>query len=177
MKVDSPDVLHKSDVGAVRVGVTPADAPGVYDELLDAARAAAPGAELRGVLVQEQVEPGIELLVGVQGGRDGYRPIVTVGLGGTAVEIYADVASALAPVNDAASEALLRSLRGGPLLDGFRGRPAADVRAAARAIAAISELGARLGDELLDLEVNPLIVHEHGVHAVDFVCRLRRRDG
>jgi acetate---CoA ligase (ADP-forming) len=67
----------------------------------------------------------------------------------------------------------LRTLRGWPLLDGFRGGAAVDVEAAARAVSAISRLGDRLGDALVDLEVNPLVVHSRGVHAVDFVCRLR----
>ena len=105
--------------------------------------------------------------------RDGYRAVLTVGIGGTAVEIYGDIATALAPVDAEHALALLRSLKGWRLLSGFRGSAPVDVDAAARAIAAISQLGARFGDALLDLEVNPLIVHACGAQAVDFVCRLR----
>lgn len=173
LKMQSADLLHKTDVGAVEVGVGPDEAAGAYDALVTRVLAALPAAVIRGVLVQEHVDPGVELLVGVQGARDGYRAVLTVGIGGTAVEIYGDIATALAPVDTDAALDLLRSLRGWPLLHGFRGSAPVDVDAAARAIAGVSRLGDRFGDALVDLEVNPLIVHAHGALAVDFVCRLR----
>jgi acetate---CoA ligase (ADP-forming) len=173
LKVLSADLLHKTDVGAVEVGVWPEDAPRAYDALVARIRAGAPYAAIDGVLVQEQVDPGVELLVGVQGSRDGYRPLLTVGIGGTAVEIYGDVTTALAPVDAEGALDLLRALRGWPLLRGYRGRAPVDVDAAARATAAISRLGDYFGEALVDLEVNPLVVHAHGAHAVDFLCRLR----
>jgi acyl-CoA synthetase (NDP forming) len=173
LKVQSADLLHKTDVGAVELDVRPDDAARAYDALVARVRRVAPTAGIDGVLVQEQVDAGVELLVGVQGARDGYRAAATVGIGGTAVELYGDVATALAPVDADEALALLRSLRGWPLLDGFRGSAPLDVEAAAAAVAAISQLGDRFGDALVDLEVNPLIVHAHGAHAVDFVCRLR----
>ena len=113
-----------------------------------------------GVLVQTRARPGVELLVGVQGRAAGYPPVVTVGLGGTAVELDPDVASGLAPLDDAQARALLEALRGWALLDGHRGRTRADVDAAAAAIAALSRLAIELGDDLVELEVNPLVVHD-----------------
>ena len=173
LKVQSPDVLHKSDVGAVALGVHTDDVEAVYDTITSRVRHRLPTAAIDGVLVQEQVDAGVELLVGVQGSRDGYRAVLTVGIGGTAVEIYGDIATALAPVDADQALELLRTLRGWPLLDGFRGRARVDVEAAARAISAISRRADHFGDTLVDLEVNPLIVHARGVHTVDFVCRLR----
>jgi len=175
MKVQSAQLLHKSEAGAVRVGVAPAAAAAVYDELVTVARAHAPEAVIDGVLLQRRAQPGIELLVGVQGPRDGYPPVITVGAGGLAVEIFADVATAIAPLDEAGALTLLRRLKSWPLLAGYRGRAAADVVHAARVIARIGDLAVSVGDRLIDLEVNPLIVHESGsgADAVDFLARLR----
>ncbi|MCU1501005.1 MAG: Acyl-CoA synthetase forming, partial [Ilumatobacteraceae bacterium] len=174
MKVQAPSLTHKSDHAAVRVGVEPGAAAAVFDELIAAADRGG-FTDVDGVLVQAMAAPGVELLVGVTAGDDGYPPIVTVGLGGTAVELLGDVASATAPIDPPAAERLLRQLRGFPLLDGFRGRLRSDVGAAAHAIAALSQVAMAFGGRLDELEVNPLIVHEigSGVTAVDLLLTLR----
>ena len=179
MKVQSAQLLHKSEAGAVRVGVVPGTAAAAYGELVAAAREHAPEAVIDGVLLQRMARPGIELLVGVQGPRDGYPPVITVGAGGLAVEIFADVATAIAPLDEAAALALLRRLMVWPLLTGYRGRAAACAASAARVIARIGDLAVSVGDRLIDLEVNPLIVHESGsgADAVDFLARLRPASG
>jgi acyl-CoA synthetase (NDP forming) len=173
LKVQSPDVLHKTEVGGVRVAVAADAVGGAYTEMLAAVRSAVPDAHIDGVLVQELVGAGLELLVGITGGRDGYGPVIVVAAGGIAAELYGDTASALAPLDVASAEMLLRSLKSWALLDGYRGRPRLDVTAACEAIAALSRVAVDFGDALIDLEVNPLIVHEHGVHAADFLARLR----
>ncbi|MFB9566035.1 acetate--CoA ligase family protein [Saccharopolyspora hordei] len=169
LKVQSPDLTHKSDVGGVVVGVPADRADGATRDLLDTVAANAPHARVEGVLVQEVVPPGVELLLGVQGSEHGYPPVVTVGMGGTATELYRDVVSALAPLDTDQALALLRRLRGWPLLDGFRGRPRGDVAAAAAAIAAVSQAAVELGDGLAEIEVNPLVVHATGAVATDLV--------
>jgi acyl-CoA synthetase (NDP forming) len=171
LKVQSPDVAHKSELGAVVVGVSAADALAAGEAMLRAVAGARPDAVVEGVLVQRMCPPGTELLVGVRAGAHGYPATVTVGIGGTTVELYGDVATAFAPLDAASAMALLRSLRGFPLLDGFRGRPPADVVAAADAVARLSQACAAPG--LLELEVNPLIVHPagDGVTAVDLLVR------
>jgi acyl-CoA synthetase (NDP forming) len=175
LKVQSSGLLHKTELGAIRVGVAPEDVADAYDDLIATVGVAAPEAEIQGVLVQAQVEAGIELLVGIQGPRGGYPPVVTVGMGGTAVEVYGDVASALAPLSEQDAHGLLRSLRCWPLLTGFRGAPPFDVHAASATIANLTDLAMSLGDDLIELEVNPLIVHGQGLgaHATDFLARLR----
>jgi acyl-CoA synthetase (NDP forming) len=171
LKVQSPDVLHKSELGAVAIGVDAEHAEASGARMLAGLRAALPDARIDGILVQRRAEPGTELLVGVRAGRDGWPPTVTVGIGGTAVELYGDVATAFAPLDTAAAEVLLRTLRGFPLLDGFRGRPRADLAAAADAVTRLSRLAALPG--LVELEVNPLIVHAagRGATAVDLLVR------
>jgi acyl-CoA synthetase (NDP forming) len=175
LKVISADLLHKTDHGGVRVGVEPAAVGAAFDEMVGRVAAELPDAVIDGVLVQCRAAPGVELLVGVTGPADGYPPVVTVGVGGTAVEVYADVASALAPLDEAAALDLLRRLRGFPLLTGYRSAPPADVEAAAAAVAGLSQAAVALGPGLVEIEVNPLIVHRPGSGATAVDLLLRRR--
>ena len=140
---------HKTEAGAVRLGVTVADAAAVHAEL-----SGLPG--VTGVLVQEQVPDGVELLVAVDGGRDGWPPVLTVGHGGVATEVHRDVVHALAPVTPETAEAMLRALRCWPLLAGHRGAPGVDLDAAVDAVVRLSRACAVPG--LGELEVNPLVL-------------------
>lgn len=169
LKVQSPDLAHKTDVGGVLVGVPVERADRAARDMLDAVAANAPHARIDGVLVQEVLPPGVELLIGVQGSKHGYPPVVTVGMGGTTAELYSDVVSALGPLDAERAVGLLRRLRGWPLLDGFRGRPRYDVAAAAAAIASLSQAAVELGPALAELEINPLVVHETGATAADLL--------
>ncbi|MDD7967471.1 acetate--CoA ligase family protein [Actinomycetospora lemnae] len=140
---------HKTEAGAVRLDVPTDTAAAVHAEL-----AALPGAT--GVLVQERVPGGVELLVSVDGGRDGWPPVLTVGHGGTATEVHRDVVHALAPVTPETARSMLGSLRCWPLLAGHRGVPGVDLDAAVDAIVRISRAAALPG--LGELEVNPLVL-------------------
>lgn len=173
LKISAPSILHKTDVGGVRVGVDAGDEHAVR-EAYQAVRAAG-GEDTEGVLVQRMAAPGVELLVGVQGARDGYPAVLTVGIGGVATEIYADTASALAPATPDQVTALLQRLTGAPLLAGHRGAPPADIDAAAHAIAALSGYAAALGDRLEELEINPLLVHDRDATAADLLVRFTTR--
>lgn len=174
VKLQSPQILHKTEMGLVVVGAAAAQVGTLYDEMIARARQHAPHAVVEGVLVQRRVRSGVEVLIDVQVQDEGYPPVLTVGLGGTAVELYADVDTGLLPVDHDTALRMLRRLRGWPLLDGFRGGPVHDVDAAARAIVATAEVAAALGPDLVEFEINPLIVHEkgHGATAVDFVAHL-----
>lgn len=169
LKIQSPDLTHKSDVGGVLVGVASDQAGREAARMLDSVARTAPQARIDGVLVQELLPPGLELLVGVQGSRDGYPPVLTVGMGGVTAEVDDDVTSALAPVTTDQAITLLQRLRGWPLLDGFRGRPRLDVVAAGEAISALSHAAVELGERLTELEINPLVVHQTGCTAADLV--------
>ncbi len=170
LKLQSADVAHKTEAGAVRVGVRPPDVEAAAAEMLAGAPA---DATIDGILVQRRAAAGLELLVGVEGAENGYPPVVTVGLGGTATELLRDVASALAPLTPPDALALLQRLRSWPLLAGHRGRPGVDVDAVVAAIVAVSSAARQLGERLGELEINPLIAHEHGAIAVDLVLRMR----
>ncbi|MGY1834432.1 acetate--CoA ligase family protein [Blastococcus sp. SYSU DS0510] len=172
LKLAAGDLAHKSEVGGVRVGVAAEEAAGVFTELVEAARRHhVPGVE--GVQVQELIPPGTELILAATAGRDGFPPVVTVGLGGITTELYRDIASGLAPVTPEHAWSMLRGLRAWPLLAGFRGAPPADVAAAVDAVVRLSQAAVAGGDRLAEFEVNPLIVGAQGggATAVDVLVR------
>lgn len=166
LKVVSPDIVHKSDVGGVRVGL------GSADEVAAAARAMAerigkevPDARIEGFSVQEMVTGEVEVLIGVR--RDPqFGPIVLLGMGGVAVEIMKDVAVATAPVSRERALQMVDELRMSPLLKGARGRPVVDIEAIVDAVERVSWLASDMGTQLVDLEINPLIVRAQGGGAV-----------
>ncbi|GAA0627970.1 acetate--CoA ligase family protein [Sporichthya brevicatena] len=159
LKAVAPGLEHKTELGGVRLDV-PADRAVVEAaELLSSV----PGAQA--VLVQEQIPGGVELLVSVTAPADGWPGVLTVGRGGTEVELHRDLAHALAPVSADTARALLSSLRCWPLLAGHRGAPARDVEAAVAAVERISRAGRAPG--VRELEVNPLVVGRSGAVAVD----------
>ncbi len=161
LKAIDPGLLHKSDAGGVAVGL--ADAASVRAAAEDMLGRLRP--ELLFVEQQADVRDGIELVVGAT--RDPrFGPILLVGLGGVLVEVLADSALALAPVDPAGAEELLRSLRTAARLDGVRGRPAVDVAAASRVVAALSQVAAA-HPEISEIEINPLIVTPRGCVALD----------
>lgn len=175
MKIVSPDIAHKSDIGGVRLGVTVDRASDVHDEILAACVAGDPDAVLDGVLVSPMRAPATELLVGVTRSAE-WGLVLAVALGGVLVEVLDDVVLSPLPVDEARAEQMLRRLRGFSLLQGVRGRPAADVGAVVRCVAAVGRLAERLGDDLESLEVNPVRVLGHEVEALDALVQWRIGD-
>ncbi len=175
LKIQSPQITHKSDVGGVEVGLSDSEVAAVFDRIVSAVARYAPDAPVDGVLVQQLARPGWELILGAQAAHDGYPPLLTVGFGGLTTELHQDVTTALAPVTEQDAEGMLRRLRSWPLLTGYRNHLAADVPAACAAIARLSRVCVALGDRFDALEINPLIVHEGtgGVTAVDLVVHAR----
>ena len=162
-------VTHKTEFGLVKTGLHDAAAVAAAWQQV-AASVAAHGVADRfaGVLLQQQVAQGLELIASVRNDPQ-FGPIVLVGAGGTLVELLRDVASAPAPLSHAGAHRLVRGLRSAPLLDGWRGSAARDVDAVADALVRLSWLAVDLGASLVDLEINPLIVGDvgDGVRAVD----------
>lgn len=169
VKIQSPDIPHKTEAGGVRLDVANAEElRAARREVLAAAGRHAPQARIAGVLVEEMAAPGVEIIVGIV--RDPtFGPVLTVGAGGVATELYRDVTRRLAPVTAEEAQGMLRQLRSFPLLSGYRGAPAADLQSLARLIATVSELPARLATPVAELELNPVIVHRagHGCSIVD----------
>jgi acetyl-CoA synthetase (ADP-forming) len=166
LKAVSPDIVHKSDVGGVRLGLdSPAAVATAAHAMVSALARSAPRARLEGFSVQETVHGEAEVIIGAR--RDPlFGPVVLVGLGGIAVEILKDVTLAPAPVSAARARSMIASLAAAPLFTGARGRPPLDVAAIVDAVVRISWLAADLGPRLVDFEVNPLIVRREGGGAV-----------
>jgi acyl-CoA synthetase (NDP forming) len=173
-KILSPDILHKSEIGGVLLDLADADAVRAAHALL-LARAAerAPGARIEGVLIARQIKGAVEMALGIA--RDPvFGPVAMVGLGGVFIEILKDVSFRRCPFDEAQAEAMVRSLKGFPLLDGARGRAKADVKALARALAALSRFAAGADERLLSVDVNPLLVlpEGQGAFAADAVIEV-----
>ncbi len=166
LKIVSPEVLHKSDVGAVTLGVH--DAAGVRQACVDMQRrvkAAVPQATLRGFSVEEQVE-GTELIVGVTRDPD-FGPLLMVGIGGIFVEVYRDVAFRLIPLSRRDALDMIGEIRAQKLLDGARGRPKVDRERLADLLLRISDLVKDV-PEIAELDINPLVATaDKGLVAID----------
>ncbi|MBI4608924.1 MAG: acetate--CoA ligase family protein [Candidatus Rokubacteria bacterium] len=172
LKLCSPDVLHKTEAGGVKLGLGDADqVRRAFEELR--AIAAARGARFSGVLVQEQVAGDVEVIVGARHDPT-FGPVVLVGLGGVLAELLKDTALRLAPVSPDAARRMLAELSGYQLLTGFRGRPAVDLDALAGLIATVSRLASEL--PLAELDLNPVILKAGGRGAVAVDRRLILRD-
>jgi acyl-CoA synthetase (NDP forming) len=162
LKADSPTILHKTELGVVRVAIAEdAAVRRHYAEIVAAAR----GHELRGILVQPMIE-GAEVIVGARIDPT-VGPLVVVGSGGVLVELIHDTVAALAPVSPAEARAMFARLRGYRLLAGFRGAAAADLDALADAVARISELAADFAGDIEEMDVNPLRCGATRIAAVD----------
>lgn len=160
MKIASGEVTHKSDVGGVRLGVAPADAGSVYEELRDLVQ------NIDGVLVGPMRPGGIEMLVGVLT-DPGWGKVLSVGLGGVWVEVLADVSMRLLPVDESDVAEMLGELKGRRLLDGARGTPPADIQRLCSVIVSVARVAEGLGPALDTLEINPLRVHGAEVEVLD----------
>ena len=169
----SPDLLHKSDLGLVRVGVTSTrDVRSAYKELLDRARAHAPDADIEGVLVSEMVDGGTETVVGVAQ-DDLFGPTVMLGSGGVLVEVLRDVTFRVPPFGKDDARRMIEELKGYPLLRGARGRPPADLKALVDVIMKVQRMAVDLSQEVVEADINPLVLRPKGAVAVDalVVCR------
>lgn len=173
MKVDSPDILHKSDVGGVALNIEgPEAAAAAFDRIMTACQNAHPDARIDGVLVQDMVPQGVEVIAGFRN-AEGFGPVLTVGMGGVLTEVLADTATALAPVTQEEAAIMLRSLRGAALFDGYRGSAPIDFDALSGAVAALSQIAMDFPDDLAEFDVNPLICLPDRCVAVDGLAILR----
>jgi acetate---CoA ligase (ADP-forming) len=173
LKIVSPDILHKTEAGGVKLGLsTRQDISAATADILASARRYAPEARIDGVSVQQMVPPGIEIVLGVKNDRQ-FGPLVAAGLGGIMVELLGDTQVRLAPIDDQAARAMLASLRGHALLTGFRGKPGIDIDALVDIICRLSELAHDLRDVIDQIDVNPVIASADGAIAADalIVCR------
>jgi len=161
LKIQSPDILHKTEAGGVALNLAAGDVRATYERVLASARRHAPAATIDGVLVAPMARPGREVILGVN--RDPrWGPLLMVGLGGVLVEAMADTALAPVPLDHDAALALIGRLKGARLLGAFRGAPEADIDALAALMVTLSQLAADHADTIAEIDLNPVIVHAKG---------------
>lgn len=174
MKILSPDIIHKSDIGAVKLNIGSAeDVRMAFDQIMQAAKTHAPDAEIGGILVAKQLTGGVECLMGIN--RDPtFGPVAVFGLGGIFVELLDDVALRTCPFDAATARDMILSIRGAPILKGARGQEAADIDALAQMLSKLSIFAAAAGERLLSIDLNPVLAlpQGQGAYALDAVIEL-----
>jgi acetate---CoA ligase (ADP-forming) len=174
LKAVSAALPHKSDAGLVCLNLSDAEAVRQAAATISS-RASALPAILDGMLVAKQVAGGTEVVLGVQ--RDvEMGPVVMFGMGGVLVELFKDVSFAPATLDREQARAMVRATRAGAMLDGFRGRKPGDVDALYDALVGLGRLARELGDAIEAVDINPLLVREQGVVALDALVVLRPPD-
>ncbi len=167
LKVLSSAILHKSDVGGVRLGLTPETLPQAFDQMVKDVREHT-GIEAKDFIIQPMLRAPAELIIGMH--KDSLGTALMVGMGGLTAELMNDSVLCLLPpgmiVSDDLALELLKQLKSWPLLDGYRGKPKLDVHSVIKTIAGFSTMIASLGDRLLEAEINPLLVMESGQSSV-----------
>lgn len=171
MKIASPGIIHKSDVGGVRIGVdTPEAGRRAYREIVEAVSKNRPEAEIDGVFIQQMAPQGVEVILGIKR-YPGFGPLLMFGLGGIFVEIFQDVSFRLAPFRRNGAHNMIHSIRAFPMLNGARGAAVADQEELERCLIRLSNLASN-HPEITELDINPLIVHEKGKGCSVADCRI-----
>ena len=173
LKIQSPDILHKTEAGGVRVGIRDDAALSIaFDAILTSAQRYCSGARIEGVLLQEQIVDAVEMIIGIENDPS-FGPAVMCGLGGIHAEILKDVAFRIAPVTRIDAHEMISELRASGILKGARGKPAADIEALVDTIVAMSAMAMDLQHSLKEFDINPLFVLEagRGVRAGDALAR------
>ena len=161
LKIVSPDIPHKTEMGGVMLNVPAAEAGSAYDELVLRVQARAPRAKIDGVLISPMVSGGVEMILGVQNDPV-FGPVVMLGLGGIFVEVLRDVTFRIAPFGVEEAHRMISDLRGRAMLEGARGQPPCDLDALAEALSKLSLFAAAKSAEFTSIEVNPLLVRPKG---------------
>jgi acetate---CoA ligase (ADP-forming) len=161
LKIVSPQITHKTEVGGVMLDVPAAEAGAAYDRLIERVRARAPGATLDGVLLSPMVRGGVEMILGVQDDAV-FGPVVLLGLGGIFVEVLRDVTFRIAPFGVEEAHRMIGELRGAAILEGARGQPPADLDALAAALSKLSLFAAAQRGRFTSIDINPLLVRPKG---------------
>lgn len=166
MKIISPDVVHKIDVGGVKLDLnSEEDVSKAFDEIVQNVKTQVPNARIEGVLLQEYLMGGTETILGVH--RDPkFGPLLMFGMGGIYVEVYHDVSFRLAPIRELSATNMVNEIRGSRILQGFRGQPPRDTKAIAECLLRLSQLSVEL-PEVAELDVNPLVAIDNGCRALD----------
>jgi acyl-CoA synthetase (NDP forming) len=174
MKVMSADIPHKTEAGVIRLGVqSEKELATFYEEILEKAKKFKADVKIDGILIQKMVEKGVELIIGMK--RDvGFGPVLMFGLGGIFVEVFKDVSFRLPPLSLTDAQEMINEIKGSKLLRGYRGTEPADMESIASTLMSVASLSLDLGEEIQELDINPLIVYPKGkgIIVVDaLICR------
>ena len=166
LKVVSPDVTHKSDVGGVRLGLdSPEAVTAAFAGIVEAVKKHQPDARIEGVAVQKMARPGIEVIVGMSKDPQ-FGPVLMFGLGGILVEALKDVAFRIVPLEPRDARQMVREIKGFPVLQGFRGQEPADLEALEKLLLKVSAF-VEAHPEIEELDLNPVFAYKDGAIAVD----------
>ena len=164
MKISSPDIPHKSDIGGVVLNVGQEDVRTKYNELVSHIKEKAPQAKIEGVLVQQMAPQGHEVIIGLKKDAQ-FGHALMFGLGGIFVEVYKDVSFRIVPIDRNEALGMISEIKGYPILKGIRGMKKADINAIADVLVSVSEMADK--ENIIELDINPLMVDENGAVAVD----------
>lgn len=164
MKISSPDIPHKSDVGGVVLNVKREYVRTIYNKMMARIKKAAPNANIEGILVQQMSPPGHETIVGLKKDAQ-FGHALMFGLGGIFVEIYKDVSFRVAPIEREDALDMISEIKGYPILKGIRGSKPADIGAIVSVLVSVSNMAEK--EDIIELDINPLFVSESGAIAVD----------
>ena len=166
LKIVSPEIIHKSDAGGVKLGLkTSRQVEAAYEEILSAVKQKYPHAVIDGISVQKMARPGIEVIVGMTKDAQ-FGPVLMFGLGGILVELLKDVSFRIVPLEREDAREMIREIKGYPLLEGYRGREPADLSALEEILFKVSRF---VDDhpEIKELDLNPIFAYKDGAVAVD----------
>ena len=173
LKIVSPDVIHKSDSGGVKLSINSVtEVKKAYDEILKKVRKQYPHAVIHGVSVQKMIQPGTEVIVGTSKDPQ-FGPVIMFGLGGIFVELLKDVSFRVIPVEQRDAQEMIKEIKGYPLLQGYRGKEPANISALVEIILKISKL-IEENPQIKELELNPIFAYRNKAVAVDARIILER---
>jgi acyl-CoA synthetase (NDP forming) len=166
LKINSPDVVHKSDSGGVRLGLANATQVGnAYGKIMASIKQKYPQATIHGVSVQKMASPGIEVIIGISKDPQ-FGPVIMFGLGGVLVEVLKDVSFRIVPVTKRDASEMIEEIKGYPLLQGYRGQEAADIPSLEELIVKVSRF-VEQNPHVKELDLNPIFACKDGAVAVD----------
>ena len=166
MKINSPDIVHKSDAGGVKLALANATQVGkAYTEMMSSIKEKYPRAQIQGVSVQKMAPPGVEVIVGMSKDAQ-FGPVLMFGLGGVLVEVLKDVSFRIIPLTRRDASEMVREIKGYPILQGYRGMEPADIGALEELIIEVSEF-VEQNPQIKELDLNPIFAYKDKAVAVD----------
>ena len=166
LKIVSPDIIHKSDIGGVKLGLANATQVGkAYTEIMAAAKKANKKADIQGISVQKMARPGVEVIMGMSKDAQ-FGPVLRFVLGGVFVEVLKDVAFRIVPLNRRDASQMIREIKGYPLLEGYRGQEPANITALEDLLLKLSDFVDK-NPKIKEMDLNPIFAYKDGALAVD----------